>query len=105
MKSDRLLYRFAFSCFVVLFITLVALFCRSLLSGEQTEVSAVGEDMLKDPLTCYTIREYKNEYVRVWTDPDTGIEYLLYTATGRGGICPRYNPDGSLRFGGSNIEN
>lgn len=65
-------------------------------SGEKTEVSAADTESLPG----YTIREHKSEYVRIWTDPETGVQYLLYIAVGRGGICPRYNADGTLMIEG-----
>lgn len=29
-------------------------------------------------------------------DKVTGVEYIIYRGTYKGGICPRYNPDGTL---------
>ena len=40
--------------------------------------------------------ESKNYYIVFYTDPVTNVEYVIYDAPYRGGICPRYNPDGSL---------
>ena len=35
--------------------------------------------------------------VSIWTDQETGVEYVL-AQYGQGvGVCPRYNPDGSIR--------
>ena len=35
--------------------------------------------------------------VKIWTDQETGVEYVL-AQYGQGiGVCPRYNPDGSIR--------
>ncbi len=33
----------------------------------------------------------------VYTDKETGVQYLIYNDTSNGtGMCPRYNSDGSL---------
>ena len=40
--------------------------------------------------------ESKNYYIHFYTDPVTNVDYVIYDAPYRGGICPRYNPDGSL---------
>lgn len=38
----------------------------------------------------------------VHVDKETGVNYIvLYTGHGTGGICPRYNADGSLYVGGT----
>ena len=42
----------------------------------------------------------QNENIYVITDPDTGVQYLVFREkkfnAGMGGITPRLNPDGSL---------
>ncbi len=47
-----------------------------------------------------TVGEKDNKTVYIWTDEDTGVQYIIYrekTANaGFGGITPRLNPDGSL---------
>ena len=35
-------------------------------------------------------------YVSDYVDPDTGVHYLMYQKGDSGGICPRYNADGTL---------
>lgn len=32
----------------------------------------------------------------VYVDQATGVNYIIYASSNRGGICPRYNADGSL---------
>ena len=32
----------------------------------------------------------------IYIDEDTGVNYLVYAAGYKGGICPRYNSDGSI---------
>ena len=36
-------------------------------------------------------------YINIYVDDETGVEYIVYAGYGRGGICPRYNADGTLR--------
>lgn len=88
---------FAEYCILVLGVILfIGWILCGLPSGKKTEVSASDTEMLQE----FTIRKDKSEYVRIWTDPETGVQYLLYTAVYRGGICPRYNADGSLMIEG-----
>lgn len=46
------------------------------------------------------IREADDQFIFVWTDPDTKIQYIVYREkrgyAGCGGITPRLNTDGSL---------
>jgi len=32
----------------------------------------------------------------VYIDPDTGVNYIVFVGIQKGGITPRYNPNGSL---------
>ena len=41
--------------------------------------------------------------VYVFTDPDTNLQYLVYTVNG--GICPRYGVDGKQLNGGQSWKN
>ena len=35
--------------------------------------------------------------IRIWTDPDTGVQYVIYSGyRSAGGITPRINLDGTL---------
>lgn len=48
------------------------------------------------------IKEKDNDVVRIWTDEETGVQYVIYRESslngyaGFGGITPRLNADGSL---------
>ena len=44
--------------------------------------------------------ESNNYYIRFYTDPVTNVDYVVYDAPYRGGICPRYNADGSIYIRG-----
>ena len=35
--------------------------------------------------------------ISVIVDEETGVEYVVFNGYNRGGICPRYNADGTLR--------
>ena len=37
-----------------------------------------------------------NDSVKVFVDPDTGVNYLVYSCGYQGGITVRYNEDGSI---------
>ena len=36
--------------------------------------------------------------VHIWTDEETGVQYIIYDGYKQGGICPRLNADGSLHI-------
>ena len=38
--------------------------------------------------------------ISVIVDEETGVEYVVFNGYNRGGICPRYNADGTLRVRG-----
>ena len=54
--------------------------------GDMTYTGVDGEDH----------RSANTYYVQ---DPKTGVYYVIYSGGYRGGICPRYNADGSLYTG------
>ncbi len=41
-----------------------------------------------------------NSDIEIWTDEETGVQYVIYDSCGRysgmGGITPRFNADGTL---------
>lgn len=49
---------------------------------------------------CSEAMSENNANVFYYTDPDTGVQYVVYKAFEKGGICPRYNADGTLRTEG-----
>lgn len=61
------------------------------------------EIMMTDP-----VKRWNPSGVYVWTDPETGVQYLIFTATNYQGvgisITPRLNQDGSLRVEGRRNE-
>ena len=46
--------------------------------------------------TAKTQLEYSNSNCRTVVDYSTGVNYIIYDNTGRAGMCPRYNADGTL---------
>ena len=36
--------------------------------------------------------------VHIWTDEETGVQYIIYDGYKQGGIYPRFNADGSLHI-------
>lgn len=45
------------------------------------------------------IKQPENENIEIWTDPETGVQYIIYDRKagygGMGGITPRLNADGT----------
>lgn len=37
-----------------------------------------------------------NYNIFIWTDEETGVQYIIYDDVNRGGITPRLNADGTL---------
>jgi hypothetical protein len=42
--------------------------------------------------------------VSIWTDKETGVQYVIYEGYKQGGIVPRLNADGSLHVGNKESE-
>lgn len=38
----------------------------------------------------------RSDSVYLYIDDETGVEYLIFNSINEGGICPRFNADGSL---------
>ena len=58
-------------------------------------VSAPG-DMTYKGIDGLNYKSADTYYVQ---DPETGVYYVIYSSAYQGGICPRYNADGSLYTG------
>lgn len=56
-----------------------------------------------------TVGEKDNDTIYIWTDEETGVQYIVYREkrynAGFGGITPRLNPDGSLYSVDTTTEN
>lgn len=78
--------------FFSVLIIVVLMLC---LSGCETETS----NEIQKP-TNPTLAEESDKNISIWTDTETGVQYIVYTDTvgycGMGGITPRLNADGTL---------
>lgn len=49
------------------------------------------------------LEEARSEDIKIWTDEETGVQYIIYSKKvfkgGMGGITPRLNADGTLCIG------
>lgn len=45
---------------------------------------------------CHKLYEYTQPDFYYIVDKETGVNYVVLSDTYKGGICPRYNRDGSL---------
>jgi hypothetical protein len=68
-----------------MFLILTALILAILLftfSGCESDGSGVGN--------------LEDSYIDIWTDEETGVQYIVYSGVKKGGITPRLNADGTL---------
>lgn len=88
MKIKRII---AISAALLCFIGAVGCDENNIFSADDIEEPTAGE---------YFPRSSGDETVFIWTDEDTGVQYIIYREklynAGFGGITPRLNPDGSL---------
>lgn len=95
-----------------LIVTIIVLLFAVLLTGCSSEEaqknaesfqsglnSAIGDSLFNNSQND-EIQAIENQYIFIWTDPDTKIQYIVYREklgyAGFGGITPRLNADGSL---------
>lgn len=62
-------------------------------------VSGATDDGFESGTGRFSLTESSGD-LEVYTDTETGVEYVVYTDYQRGGICPLYNPDGTLHTDG-----
>jgi hypothetical protein len=43
-----------------------------------------------------SMSQTSNSNISIWTDEETGVQYVIYGGYKQGGITPRLNADGSL---------
>ena len=55
----------------------------------------IGCESLENTETESELSEYSSS-VYLYIDNETGVEYLVFQSINEGGICPRFNADGSL---------
>lgn len=65
-----------------------------------TSTAVTGRENPFRELTCVSNSSFTKKVVYDYTDPETGVHYLIYSEdqcnAGMGGITPRLNPDGSI---------
>lgn len=71
-------------------------------SDKETAAQEYAAVQLPDDSKLDEFPEFnRHRSVKVFVDPETGVEYLVYYEkvgyAGSGGITPRLNPDGSVR--------
>lgn len=59
---------------------------------------AVEETEKEETTVTYKYHPISDDNIYIWVDKTTGVEYLIYVQGNRGGICPYYNADGTLRI-------
>ena len=78
-----------------IFSVLIIVVLMLCLSGCETETS----NEIQKP-TKPTLAEESDKHISIWTDTETGVQYIVYTEgvgyCGMGGITPRLNADGTL---------
>ena len=95
-----------------LIVTIIVLLFAILLTGCSSEEAQKNAEsflsglnsVTRDPSVAFSqeaeIQTTENQFIFVWTDPDTKIQYIVYRQksgyAGFGGITPRLNADGSL---------
>lgn len=81
---------------IILVLAAVLLVCASAgCIAEEEEESALSDKYIHNDV-------YDGYRVYIYVDEYTGVEYLIYSDRGMnagfGGICPRYNTDGTLKI-------
>ena len=63
-------------------------------------ISTVEDSTTEIPTLTGAESAYDPNVIFVYVDPQTGVNYLIYSVqllrSGLGGMCPRYNADGTL---------
>lgn len=56
------------------------------------------EEIFKRDMNLNVINktEDNDNYVFIYIDKETGVNYIIYMGYDKAGICPRYNQDGSI---------
>lgn len=72
------------------------LLCITLMMLLVTGCTAEGESRQENPQPVSKINTISNSSIYVFVDPDTGVNYIVYAGYEKGGITPRYNPDGTI---------
>lgn len=93
-------------CYLAALLCGIAFCTLTACDSSYTEVAVDAEDTTDKnanpfrELTCVPNNNIEKKIVYDYTDPETGVHYLIYSehqySSGMGGITPRLNPDGSV---------
>lgn len=61
-----------------------------------TVIIGVACSKKNDTRSNLSVNDADSFSIKDYVDPETGVHYLLYEDGDAGGICPRYNADGSI---------
>lgn len=77
---------------IILVLAALLLVCAS--------AGCIAEEETEEVVSDKYIQNYEHSnYVYVYVDEYTGVEYLIFSAgSNKGGITPRYNADGTLKI-------
>lgn len=59
-------------------------------------VNVSSDDTATQTYEQWRASKIEDDYIVIVTDHKTGVQYIVYRESYRGGITPRLNPDGSL---------
>lgn len=74
----------------IIFLVLAALLLTCASAG------CITEEKTKEKV--YLLYDNSPHYIFSYVDEYTGVEYLVYDGYQGGGVCPRYNADGTLKI-------
>ena len=83
--------------FLVLAAVLLVCASAGCIAEEETE-EIVSSDI-------YVLHDESPHHILIYVDGYTGVEYLIYDGYQSGGMCPRYNADGTLRINEGCVRN
>ncbi len=72
----------------------IALFTLCLCGCGESNVVTSIEKVIDD--LPHNIERTGTKYLFIYTDPDTKVEYIIFSNESGNGICPRYGSDGNI---------
>lgn len=92
--------------FVISLICTIALMCLiALSSGYLLGNDRIHKEQVLNETTEPTVGEKDDNFIYIWTDKETGVEYIVYRERERGvgfcGITPRLDADGNIMVSSS----
>lgn len=87
-------------CIAIIFFLLYVVYnkVKKTLNEKKTEDIKRMEEIFKRDMNLNVINktEDNDNYVFIYIDKETGVNYIIYMGYDKAGICPRYNQDGSI---------